>query len=225
LVYIAPVEGLWELDQSLFKAIHLGWHREWLDPFFWVISSTGLGYVQVILVLFFIRWRDVLTRARERRTVRRIPSAIAMPALVKWRDLRDLAGPMLITFGVAGIVNGAIKKAVPRDRPSNFVWAEPQEGFYGNSFSSGHTATSVALAVTVFIVTRGTPRAWYGWVALLWAGLVGISRIYRGVHWPSDVVSGAAVGAACAAIVCMVLRNSKAGWAQNDAEAETSTEP
>jgi undecaprenyl-diphosphatase len=66
------------------------------------------------------------------------------------------------------------------------------------SFPSDHTAVSFAIAFFVFLVSRK-----WGSVMLVLAFLIGISRIYVGVHFPSDVFAGAVVGIISATIVRM----------------------
>ena len=61
------------------------------------------------------------------------------------------------------------------------------------SFPSGHTASSFAAAACILLKDR---RA--GIAAVAFACLVGLSRIYLGVHWPTDVIAGAIVGILCA---------------------------
>src|SRR5207248_11459565 len=58
-----------------------------------------------------------------------------------------------------------------------------------NAFPSGHTATACALA---FIIGMRRRR----WAALVWAlaAAVAFSRIYLGLHWPTDVLGAAAIG-------------------------------
>jgi len=171
-------------DQALFEAIHRGLHHSVLDPLFWVISSTGLGFVQVPLVLLTLF-------GRESR---------------KWTL------PLLLAFAISGGVNILLKASIERDRPSNLSIAEPQEQFYHASFPSGHSATSFGLAIALLFLTQQTKYAWSGWVAILWATLVGFSRIYRGVHWPTDVLGGVAIGllSACLAVsISVVFRNKR----------------
>lgn len=168
------MNSLWKFDLDAIRWVHVQGHSPWLDPVFFVISSTGLGWVQILLILIStVRWKTL-----ERG---------------KWSRL-DLTTPLLVSYAVTGLLNAALKKGIPRERPSNLAWADPQEGFFHNSFSSGHTATSFGIATTLWWLTRGTPYAWIGRAGWVWAALVGVSRMYRGVHWPTDVVSGAMVG-------------------------------
>jgi len=59
------------------------------------------------------------------------------------------------------------------------------------SFPSGHTSTSFAVATAL---SRAYPKWYVIAPAYLWAGSVGYSRMYLGVHYPSDVFGGAVLG-------------------------------
>lgn len=63
-------------------------------------------------------------------------------------------------------------------------------GLYG--FASSHAANSFGMAVFLFLVFKKTYR-WFVYF-LIWAALVSYSRIYVGVHYPGDVMTGALVG-------------------------------
>lgn len=65
------------------------------------------------------------------------------------------------------------------------------------SFPSDHAAFAFAIAIAVFLAHRR-----WGVVFLALAVLVGLGRIFAGVHYPSDVLVGAIVGGAWAALVC-----------------------
>ena len=119
--------------------------------------------------------------------------------LAGWRTRTPLTVPILINFLVTGGITQVLKTEIPRDRPSNLPWSNPQELIYAHSFPSGHTSSAFGIAFTILFLTRASSKAWYGWAALAWALLVGLSRIYRGVHWPTDVLAGLLLGLACAA--------------------------
>ncbi|MHB8635281.1 MAG: phosphatase PAP2 family protein [Fimbriimonadaceae bacterium] len=169
---------LYRLDVDTFRAIHIGLHHPWLDPFFWALTWLGDGTAQTLMVF----------------------------AILLSPKFRGFFWPLIISFAVGGLLGAqGLKKLIPRERPSNLPWAHPQELIYGNSFPSGHTTASFALAVMIVLLTRRTRYAWAGWVAILYGCLVGLSRIYRGVHWPSDVVAGAFCGTFFACATYLVL--------------------
>ncbi|MEA2552522.1 MAG: hypothetical protein QOJ65_698 [Fimbriimonadaceae bacterium] len=168
---------LYRLDVEWFRAIHVGWHGPVQDAIFLVLSYLGLGQV-----LFFI----------------------AMGFLL-FRKTRYYSLPLLVTVLASSILAQVPKRLIPRERPSNLAFTNPQEAWLHNSFPSGHTTSAFAFAFMMVFLTYGTKRAWAGWVSLLLACLIGISRIYRGIHWPSDVLAGAFFGCITAAVVFLIL--------------------
>lgn len=102
----------------------------------------------------------------------------------------------------AGLVNTALKAFFDRERPDVFPWRTPQAA--AESFPSGHSMTSaVAYATLAFLIARLEPAPVMRRLTFLVAGmvivLIGVSRMYLGVHWPSDVVGGWIMGLAWAA--------------------------
>jgi membrane-associated phospholipid phosphatase len=81
---------------------------------------------------------------------------------------------------------------------------------YRHSFPSGHTVTIFALAGILMFYFRN----WLSRLSIvLLAFLVGISRIAVGVHWPADVIAGAALGTVCAMAGVFIV--TKLGWNRN----------
>lgn len=96
-----------------------------------------------------------------------------------------LAGSLVIN-------NLILKNLVARPRPYEMVAGLmpliPRPADY--SFPSGHTGSSFAAAVVLY---GQLPKKW-GIAALVLAVLISISRLYLGVHYPSDVLAGALIG-------------------------------
>lgn len=100
------------------------------------------------------------------------------------------------TFGAIVIelaISEAMKVSFNRLRPAEKYPGEifPYHPIHGKSFPSGHTSLAFSAAASLSIQCK----KWYVTVpAYIWAASVGYSRIYLGVHYPSDVLGGAAVG-------------------------------
>lgn len=188
------MDSLLTFDRELFFLINHGLHAPALDPVMWFFTSLGLGQVQVALVLL---WAGVRRWLMKRGNL--TENSPAKPILL----------PALIAFIGSGLTTQLIKRVWSRPRPSNLEEAlvAPDEQIFARSFPSGHTTTTFALAAFVWWFTRGTRWAWVGWAAWGIAFLVGLSRIYRGVHYPLDTLVGACIGVIwCALAVWWVYR-------------------
>lgn len=71
-------------------------------------------------------------------------------------------------------------------------------------FPSTHASAAFAFAASITMTTR---KAWIGATAFVAASLIGWSRLYLGLHFPSDVLAGALTGGACAIVSGWVLRH------------------
>jgi undecaprenyl-diphosphatase len=111
----------------------------------------------------------------------------------------------------------ALASWLARPRPPAADWAWSASGY---AMPSGHATTSAAVAVFlaagVYRSVRGRARRVLLVLPALWALAVGVSRIYLGVHWPSDVLAGwllASVWAGLLGMFLVLLRRRKAGAA------------
>lgn len=97
------------------------------------------------------------------------------------------------------MTNVTIKNLVARPRPytvlTDLEILIEQPGEF--SFPSGHTSSSFAFAFAVYLLLP--PK--YGVPALVLAALISLSRLYVGVHYPTDVLGGLIVGCVCALII------------------------
>lgn len=106
------------------------------------------------------------------------------------------------------VVNFTIKPLVARARPwlviENFVNLVPEHD--PNSFPSGHTNAAFAFALAVCL---SAPKKWMKITAVCMAAVMGLSRLYVGVHFPSDVLAGAVIGSLCGLLGALAV---KKGW-------------
>ena len=132
-----------------------------------------------------------------------VPVDIALTAGLliarRWREA-TFAG---VSFAGSALLNMATKQFFQRDRPTLWESIAPEHTF---SFPSGHAMGSATLAMVVVLLCWHTR---WRWLAVVVAGsfalLVGISRIYLGVHYPSDILGGFAAGIAWVSGVYLVL--------------------
>ena len=102
----------------------------------------------------------------------------------------------LAAITVSGGITLILKYSINRDRPFVTHPDITKKSSAGSpSFPSGHTSSAFATATSVSLAYR----KWYVIVpTFAWAGTVGYSRMYLGVHYPSDVLAGALIGSGCA---------------------------
>jgi membrane-associated phospholipid phosphatase len=108
----------------------------------------------------------------------------------------------LVVAGLGVLARFLLSLLVREPRPAEAFQAVPVGGF---SFPSGHTVTSLLVAgALAFLLSRLLPAPWARTAAValgLWAALVGLSRVYLGVHWLTDVVAGWLFGGAALTIL------------------------
>ena len=121
-------------------------------------------------------------------------------------------------------LNGTLKEVFQRARPD--VVPHLREAM-SLSFPSGHAMTSAAVyltlgALSMHIAQRRLIKVYCITVAMLATALVGVSRVYLGVHYPTDVLGGWLLGLSWALLCWMIERSleRRAGLKRERAEAE-----
>jgi undecaprenyl-diphosphatase len=152
-------------------------HRiKWLNKL--MVSVTHLGDGPVLLGIAFLAFCLLLD-------------------LRRYRTAALLAATVVLAYGV----NGATKAFIARQRPTvivPLVATEPES----YSFPSGHALNSTAVYMTLALLSTAWTRPPGKSLAVLGAGLlvflIGVSRLYLGVHFVTDVLAGWAGGLALA---------------------------
>jgi membrane-associated phospholipid phosphatase len=127
-------------------------------------------------------------------------SALLVVAIagVTWWRIGRLEAIMIAAAGLITLVNGAFKMLINRPRPSPDL-VDVLCAAQGNGFPSGHAFFAILLlGLTAYFISINARNRVLRRLAL--AGLivlvllVGISRVYLGAHWPSDVIGGYLIG-------------------------------
>ncbi|MGV8959127.1 MAG: phosphatase PAP2 family protein [Stenotrophomonas sp.] len=141
-----------------------------------------------------------------------IPLDVLLVALVlTFRRWREGSFAAISVIGSA-LLNLASKPFFHRDRPGLWESIAPESSF---SFPSGHAMGSMTLAAT--LVLLAWPTRWR-WPVLalgtLFVVLVGFSRVYLGVHYPSDILGGWSAALAWVSGVYLLMFHGRAPWSK-----------
>ncbi|MFF3244163.1 phosphatase PAP2 family protein [Streptomyces sp. NPDC002870] len=156
----------------------------------WAVTEPGLTRVNRVLTDWV--WDPWTIRAL-------IAAAVLW---LWWLRERLLAVWVAVTSAVGTFVQQGLKSAVGRERPH---WPDPLDSAHYAAFPSGHAMTAMVSCILLLWLLRrheaeGRPWHWGIAAAVVSVVGVGLTRLYLGVHWPSDVVGGWLLGACWAAL-------------------------
>lgn len=179
-------------DQSITTAVHRLYEScgSWMTPVMELISLLGKGGIALIVLSL---------------------------VLLVIRKTRRFGTAMLLGLAIgAVVVNLWLKVVIARPRPYADI-----NGFYyplwqmlgshtesDYSFPSGHTNAAFACMVPAFLLGK---KSW-SWLCLLFAFLMGVSRIYLVVHYPSDVLGGLIMGTIAGLLGVLIMKHLPEKW-------------
>lgn len=170
------------MDEAILLWIQNNLRFSWLDPVIEVFTSLGnAGILWILLSILLVCFKPT-------------------------RKAGLLSGLALL-FSLL-FTNLGLKPLFTRARPYTVVEgliplltsADP------NSFPSGHTCAAFSAGL---VWARTLPGGWLRKAAVVQAVLMGLSRLYVGVHYPTDVLAGAVVGTVCALLALTIGKRTE----------------
>lgn len=174
-----------KFDDTFLDLINKRMQTRYLDVFMFRVTDIGGAiFSSLILLMFFIFGNN---------------------------NIRLIGFEAFVALAISQVIAHLLKRILSRERPYKII---EQLNTYGidlkdYSFPSGHTTASFSIATTIAI---NIPRL--SLLVFFLAMVVGISRIYLGVHYPTDVAVGLVLGFVVALFVHFYLLNMVCGLAE-----------
>lgn len=171
----------------------------------WLYHRHNLLLDQVMLGVTWLGEQNVLL----------VISGLVLLFLTMQRQWLWLSGFAIATVG-ATILNLVLKDAFARVRPA--LWERIVDVQY-YSFPSGHAMLSlVVYGMVGYLLVKVLPRWKFVTLAAtaFMVGLIGLSRLYLGVHWPTDVLAGYAAGSVWLIACILTLEAGQRQWSLKD---------
>lgn len=164
------MEALLTLDGNILLWIQENLRAEWLTPIIQFITHLGgLGKIWIAISLVLICFRKT-----------------------RWAGIAGLLG-LIFSLCINNII---LKNLFARTRPYEVVEGLVLLGKKASDFSfpSGHTGSSFAAAAAMFtLLGKGKAR----WLLLVFAAFMAYTRLYIGIHYPTDIIGGLITGVFC----------------------------
>ena len=170
------METILDLDKKLLLFLN-GFHNEALDPIMLLITKTQFWTPLYLLLIYFI-FKKYNAEG--------------------WFILAGVAVTILFSDQItSSLMKPFFARLRPSYEPSLQGLVHLVDGYKGGryGFSSGHAANTFATAFFIWLLFKNQYR--WSWVIFIWAALMTYTRIYLGVHYPSDILFGAFIGIIC----------------------------
>ena len=179
------LEQLIHIDTEILLAIN-GWHAPWADRLMWIISAKATWIPLYVLLIGLLIWRYRKPAPTAAKWLQKVPVCVVLIVVI------------VAAIGLADfIASGILKELVARPRPTRVPELEGvlhlvngyRSGRFG--FVSSHAANTMACALLFSLIWRNK-IATIG--LMLWVAMNCYSRMYLGVHYPTDILGGLIVG-------------------------------
>jgi undecaprenyl-diphosphatase len=191
------LERLIHIDTEILLAIN-GWHSPWADSLMWIISAKTTWIPLYVLLIGLLVWRYRKPAMTSVKWLQRVPVCVVMIVVIG------------LAVGAADFISsGILKDLIARPRPTRVPELEGvlhlvngyRSGRYG--FVSSHAANTMACALLFSLIWRKKITT-VG--MMLWVAANCYSRMYLGVHYPTDILGGLIVGSLVAVVAFWGLR-------------------
>lgn len=204
------LEAILNFDLAIFEFFEKSIRMDWLNPIMKIITTLGddgiFFIILGIVMLFFKKTRKVgVVCLGSLLVMTLLNNEMLKPLMERPRPynlpiLDDAAAKAAAEYGKEydwkgffGLIDWHVSDAFVEKWKAGYVWPDIVDYMSSKSlsFPSGHTSSAFTFAMALTLTLK---NKWASIGSFVFAFLMGISRIYVGVHYPTDVIAGAFVG-------------------------------